>query len=79
MNAMKIFGYVIGGDFYKTDSPSLSEEMKQSATPVVRAEDVLPQANVIKSVCEHRFIELSTSGRPRIQICEKCKLTQTVL
>lgn len=37
---MEIFGYVIGGDFYKIDSPSLSEEMKKKSTPVVRLLDM---------------------------------------
>lgn len=32
-----------------------------------------------QSVCVHRFVELSTSHRPRIQICEKCRITKSVV
>lgn len=65
---MEIFGYVIGGDFYKVDSPSLSNEMKQKATPVVKLHDV---ENVIKSVCP-RCTSDDWDGIGQHRRCNRC-------
>jgi hypothetical protein len=42
----EIFGYVMGGDFYNADSPSLSKEMKLMGTPVVRLKDISVKDNI---------------------------------
>ena len=70
---MEIYGYVIGGDFYKVGSLSLSEEMKQKSTPVVRLQDiVLPQSDVIKSLPSDGQIiqkrkDILNDGKPRTE------------